>query len=394
MNILIISHLFPNNKNLTYGIFVKFYAQALIELGHGVTVVAPIPYAPPFIKYKSWVRYKDIPHSVKEGNLKIYHPRFLSVFGKQLLYIRGKIIYIFSFFLFKKLFCDNKYDCIHSHTIFPSGTIGNILKIKYKIPHIVTIHGADILSELVQSKKYYLRIKKVLDNADLVGFVSEKLKELALTRKIIDRSKAKFKVIYNGIKLPAYLPGINWEDSDSNAVRILSVGLATKRKGYEYVIKAVALLRSKHKNIKYYIIGDGIDINYFKNIAKEQNVNDITYFLGDKKNEDVLAYMKNADIFILPSWDEAFGIVYLEAMTMQCPAIGTKGEAISEIIEHGKNGYLVKPKSVEQIVHVLTILIENPKLRNIIANEGYKTVTNNYSWEKNAKEYLNALKKY
>ncbi len=391
MNILIISHMFPNPKNISYGIFVNFYVQTLIDLGHDVTVVAPVPYTPPLIKPKLWDKYRNIPYFRKKDNLSVYHPQFITIFSKKLLFIRGEIIYYFSFFLFKRLFRDNNFDFIHSHTVIPSGIIGNLLKLKYKIPHIVTIHGADILSEIVHSQKYYLRIIKVLSNADVVGFVSEKLKKLAIKKKLVDESKANIKVIYNGIKLPINLGEINWDDSNSDSVRILSVGNANKKKGYEYVIKSIAELRTKFNNIRYYIIGDGIDLNYFRNIAKEQNVDDITYFLGVKKNEEVLVYMKNSDIFILPSWDEGFGIVYLEAMMMRCPVIGTQNEGISEIIENGKNGYLVKPKSVEQIVTVLTKLLESPTERINVANEGYKTVINNFSWKKNANEYLNTI---
>ncbi len=393
MNILIISHLFPNPKNASYGIFVNFYVQSLIDLGHDVTVVAPIPYAPPLIKPKLWDKYRNIPYYQKKGKLSVYHPKFVSIFSIQLLSIRGKIIYYFSFFLFKRLFRNNNFDFIHSHTIIPNGVIGNLLKLKYKIPHIVTIHGADIYSAINHSLNCYFSVKEVINNADIVGFVSEKLKKLAIEKKVVDETKANIKVIYNGIKLPIKVAEINWDDSNKNSVRILSVGFATKRKGYEYVIKSIAELRTKYNNIRYYLIGDGIDLNYFKNIAKEQKVDDITYFLGAKKNKDVLAYMKNADIFILPSWDEAFGVVYLEAMMMKCPVIGTYNEGISELVEHGKNGYLVKPKSVKQIVTVLTLLLENPVERTKISNEGYKTVINNFSWEKNANEYLDAINK-
>lgn len=101
--------------------------------------------------------------------------------------------------------------------------------------------------------------------------------------------------------------------------------------------------------------------------------------------------MNECDIFVLPSFDEGFGIVYLEAMSLKKPVIATVGEGISEIIQDGVNGFLVKPKNVESIIDKLKVLIQSKELRNEIGNRGYESIKN-LTWQKNALETLDVYR--
>ena len=75
--------------------------------------------------------------------------------------------------------------------------------------------------------------------------------------------------------------------------------------------------------------------------------------------------MSGCDIFVLPSWDEAFGVVYLEAMSFQKPVIGTIGQGISDIIIDGENGFLVPPRNIaelqKKIEYLILIMIEGKR---------------------------------
>ena len=97
--------------------------------------------------------------------------------------------------------------------------------------------------------------------------------------------------------------------------------------------------------------------------------------------------MAACDIFILPSYDEAFGVVYLEAMSFKKPVIGTEGEGIEDIIKDGENGLLVKPRDVASIVEKLELLIRSPKLRNELGIKGFNSIKN-LTWENNAREMI------
>jgi len=387
MKILIHSHLYPNNIDPTFGTFVYYYSKALCELNHQVTVVAPIPWVLPGIKKSHpWYRYKNVELFFQDGPLKIYHPRFFSIPKRKLFYLRGDIMFLSAKKFYLNLLKNEKFDIIHCHVALPDGRVGSILSKIFNIPYGVTIHGADFYLSAKENYKNLALIKKVLEGADFVGLVSQTLKNQMLKFNINPKSQTT-KTIYNGIYIPGYLPEVDWPDRQNDVIRLLSVGHAIRRKGYDYVIRALATLLNNYDGILYYIIGDGDDLNYFKKVAEESRVKNHVIFLGRKSNAEVLSYMKKADIFILPSWDEAFGIVYIEAMAMKLPIIGVKNEGISEIIKDGYNGFLVSAKSEKEISKVLSKLITDPKLRSKIGQAGYDTVKDVFTWRENAKFY-------
>jgi teichuronic acid biosynthesis glycosyltransferase TuaC len=110
-------------------------------------------------------------------------------------------------------------------------------------------------------------------------------------------------------------------------------------------------------------------------------------FLGTVSHPEMLNQMAACDIFVLPSWNEALGVVYLEAMSFKKPVIGTIDEGISEIITDGKNGFLVSPKNIDSIVEKISMLINNKNLRETIGISGYESIKN-MTWESNAKEMI------
>lgn len=98
--------------------------------------------------------------------------------------------------------------------------------------------------------------------------------------------------------------------------------------------------------------------------------------------------MRSCDIFILPSWNEAFGVVYLEAMANGKPVIACQGEGIDGIIKDKETGILVKPKDVDSLVKAMDYLLGNPDEARAIGTRARKLVLENYSWEKNAEKTI------
>ena len=103
---------------------------------------------------------------------------------------------------------------------------------------------------------------------------------------------------------------------------ILSVSYLITRKAIDFNLRAIAQLKYKYPNLKYLIIGDGPEKNHLKSLSKNLGINQMVEFLGQLSNKKVMEYMAETDIFSLPSWDEAFGVVYIEAMAQGKPVIG------------------------------------------------------------------------
>ncbi|MDZ7765243.1 MAG: glycosyltransferase [Melioribacteraceae bacterium] len=137
-----------------------------------------------------------------------------------------------------------------------------------------------------------------------------------------------------------------------------------ERKGCEYLLRAFQMLREKYSNIKLIIAGGGELLNPLRELSHDLGIDDSVEFKGRVSHTEMLKLMNNCSIFVLPSWDEAFGVVYLEAMSLKKPVIATLNEGITDIIVDGENGFLVKKKDVNSLVNKLTKLIEDEDLEN------------------------------
>lgn len=114
-------------------------------------------------------------------------------------------------------------------------------------------------------------------------------------------------------------------------------------------------------------------------------------FYGALNHIEVLKFMSQCDIFIMPSKNEALGVVYLEAMSFKKPVIGSFNEGICDFIKDGINGFLVDPDDVNGIVEKLRLLIEDANLRFEIGKKGYETIKD-LTWESNAEQNLHLYK--
>ena len=97
-------------------------------------------------------------------------------------------------------------------------------------------------------------------------------------------------------------------------------------------------------------------------------------FLGGLPHSEVLKHFTQADIFVMPSLIEGFGIVFLEAMAAGVPAIGSSLGGTRELITDGVNGFLVKPLDVQNLVQKICMILENKPLREQFIAQGHQTV--------------------
>ncbi len=248
---------------------------------------------------------------------------------------------------------------------------------------VVGIHNGDLNN--INYKKY----KKVFDNSYKIACRSKSIKERFL--KTFPEYEKKVFVANSGINKDEIEAKEFFENKielwkNKKVVNILTVSLLQKLKNIDINLKALSKL--KYKNWKYTIIGDGEERNYLKNLVEELNLKDKVDFLGMKKREEVLKYMKDSDIFTMVSAPETFGLAYLEAMAKGNIIVGAKGWGIDGIIKDGQNGFLIEPRNVEELNKKMKAIIEMNYInkRKILINT-YNTIVK-YTEEKMAKEYL------
>jgi glycosyltransferase involved in cell wall biosynthesis len=151
---------------------------------------------------------------------------------------------------------------------------------------------------------------------------------------------------------------------------ILCVAELHKRKGQKYLIGTIKLLLTNFPTLKLVFVGDGLEQNSYKKLARQ--LGDRVLFLGQQKNVGQL--MAAADFFVLPSIREAFGLVLLEAASLNIPIIATAVGGIPEIIEHEKSGVLVPPQDATALAGALAMFLKNPDIAKKYAAEGKSRV--------------------
>ena len=398
MNLIVLSHLYPKSNVIYYGTFVKEQVQALESLVEGtITVISPVPWSPRFLWFKKkWKEYGQTERINIEDEIKVYYPRYLLFPGKSFSSIEGFFIYVSVRSLIKKLIKTNKSNTVlHSHTILPDGLAGVLIKRKFKIPHICTIHGSDINKYPFKNKLSMFLTKYALGNCDRIITVSRKLKEktLSILNELNDIS-----VIYNGANHKVFKPisrtflEQKFKIEKNNNKIIMFVGNLKTVKGCEYLIIAFSELLKvcNRDDIMLYFIGDGDKKRDLVKMTKSLGVDKKVFFLGSKPHDQIPLWLNISDIFVLPSISEGFPTIIPEAMMCGVPVIASDVGGISEIITTNKTGFLTKPGNIEEIVSCIKLLLDNENIRQQII-ETAKNESKRYTWENNA---LECIRKY
>lgn len=277
---------------------------------------------------------------------------------------------------FSKIFSEFQPDVIHAHTLGSASALGVWLKKRLHCPLVVTTHGSDTAVRIEQGRA--AELKPLCDGADRVVAVSS-----ALAAKLKTcGTKTPVEVILNGFRIRS-LPAVSEERA---RCAVVQVGHLIKQKHFDVTLRAFARLKKEYPAAQFTVVGQGSEREALEALADELGVSESVHFLGQLPNEAVLAEMSKAQFFCMPSVREGFGIVYLEAMASGCVAIGTEGEGIADLIESGKNGFLVPPEDSEAIWQVMQRCLQHPAEAEAIAARGRKDALS-LTWEKNAATY-------
>ena len=393
MKVLVISHMYPSSFNEISGIFVHEQVKALVAKGAKVQVVSPVPWTPFPINYLSskWKKYSAVPERTVYEGINIWYPRYVTFPRSWFFASSGQRMYLGIKDVVAKIYKEFQFDLIHAHVALPDAYTGMKIAQKYKKLLIVTIHGQDFQQTIFKNNKCKKNIEKTINFSEKTIVVSKKLKRSSENNLQI--SSNKIKVVSNGINRNDIYAKTNNNFQEYKGKKIiLSVSHLVRTKGIDLNIKVIAKLKQKYPDIIYLIIGEGKEKKSLEKLVNELNLQNIVIFIGEVSHHKVMKYMEACDIFSLPSWNEGFGVVYLEAMAQGKPVIGCKGEGIEDFVEDGKTGLLVKPKDVDSLVKALDFLLSHPTEAQEMGKRARDLVLNNYTWEKNAEKMIEIYK--
>ncbi|MEX2375326.1 MAG: glycosyltransferase [Dehalococcoidia bacterium] len=169
---------------------------------------------------------------------------------------------------------------------------------------------------------------------------------------------------------------------EGEAVRLLTVGRLVPKKGVEYVLRALGLLKQKGrlKLFHYDIVGDGPERKTLEALCEKLGLKDHVTFHGGLSHEKVADWMRSADLFISPSVTAANGdmegipTTIMEAMASGMPVVSTIHSGIPELVQDGESGFLCRERDFEQLAEKIRFLCQNRELWAEIGREGRKTV--------------------
>ena len=151
--------------------------------------------------------------------------------------------------------------------------------------------------------------------------------------------------------------------------------------GPHILIEAFKLVQRKHKNTRLLVIGEGSMKKRLEDRLNEMGLLDKALFTGWIENHRLPEYLNQMDIFVMPTFQETFGVAALEAQAVQLPVVASDIEGIREVVVHGKTGYLAHAGESGQFAHRIIELIEDPVGRERMGMEGRKLVSERYDWQ-------------
>jgi len=276
----------------------------------------------------------------------------------------------------KKLLNEKQIDLVHLHN--PLFTFGGAVMKKSKLPRIMTTHYVlDIKGNRLAAAIYKGVIKWVTKSiakyVDKIICVNEDYIPI-YTKWGIDRDKLV--VIPNGIDTEKFSPGKSDIKKKLNCKNLV---VFWGRLGYQ---KNIQLLVKSFRNIKtpdtkLAIIGKGPDINKLKALAEnDENI----IFTGYLSDNELLEYVRGADVAVLPSLGESWGLVIGEAMACELAVISSDVGKAKELI--GKDrGIVLKNETANEVSESIDYLLSNKKLAKEMGKKGRKFIVDHYGWD-------------
>jgi teichuronic acid biosynthesis glycosyltransferase TuaC len=388
-SILVISHMYPQRARGHFGVFVSEHVRALVGIGASISgVVVPVPLVPwplPLLSVR-WRQFADAERARTDfASVAVDFPRYLA-FPRRLLPA------VSAASLCRAVLRDaalaervRSADVIVAHTALLDGEAARRLSRALNTPYVVFVHGADLRENLREDAPDAVRatVAAVLRDAAVVVAVSE-----AVARGIRScvTGLRDVRVLHNGVDTALFTP----RDSDDGrgtapTLRTLSAGRLVDTKANDLVVRAIAMLSARGLSVEHTIAGDGPEMGRLRRLATELGIADRVRFTGAYPHADLPALMRESDLFVLPSWDEAFGIVYLEAMASGVPVIAASDGGATDIVTEGADGWLVGPRDVDAIADAIAGFAAMAPADREQMSSAARRKAEAFTWEANAR---------
>ena len=363
---------------------VSVMSKKLCEEGFHVSVITP--------------QVRNTPEYEKKDGVEIY--RVIASTPVRSLKLLSKVASITTSLL--DLIKHKKINLLHAHTIPVGGIPSFVSKALTNMPFILKYPADWIWETLSKSIEINPRIP-----VEELWFSSIKANLLAkmqrilfqncnaaiattlFQKKVLEKMKIPSKMIHvipNAVDPAEFHPTINCGtlkrtlQLENNKI-VLTARRLEIYKGVKYLIMAAPEILKNNPDTKFLIIGEGSEEVHLKKIARRLKVDDKILFLGRISHKILPKYIALADVVVLPSLYEPFGILAIEALAMEKPVVASNVGGISEIVNHMKNGILVRPMDQESLAKGVITFLTDRELADKFGKHGRGMVLRNFSWQ-------------
>ncbi len=294
----------------------------------------------------------DLPSSVLPGIFQTYNLRRLKQFIKNIAKIDMTDV-----------------EVIHSHVTYPAGALGVALGKEFGIKNFVQHHGLDVMQlengRLLKGKlkalnNRYMQKKflQTVNHTDLNIGVSRKVIEAL--EKTEGFSNPNTYVLYNGVDTTKF-----YRDRSIKKPATFTIGCIGNfwpLKDQITLLKALNMLVKEGKSLQVKFIGSGPTLHICKEYVKNHHLENHVAFHPEIDHTELNSFYNTLDLFVLPSYYEALGCVYMEALQVGVPVIAVKGQGIEEIIrEEERENALIEKHDHARLASLIDVHLHNPR---------------------------------
>lgn len=284
-----------------------------------------------------------------------------------------------------------EYDVYHLHLPFHfGGEITALCSIIKKTPIIAT-HHQDWISQNAVLNGFYKVYDRVFTSwiLDKASLITATTKARAESSHVLKNYLDKTVVLRFGVDTNSFYPGcggaelrrkMNLEDKKI----VLFVGKLDRQhryKGLDYLIEAFRDVISDINNAVLVVVGSGELLHFYKKMVQKKGIEKNVVFAGGASNEELPMFYDMCDVFVLPSLNESYGIVLVEAMACGKPVISTNLPGPAEVVLGGECGALVEPKNIEDLRRKILRILGDTDYSNKVGRRNAEYVRREYKWE-------------
>ena len=345
---------------------VHYLSNALVELGHEVTVLARFAPDRVSILDKEKTNYQIF---------RYWLPRSKGFFHRSIIKI-----------MLRSKMKEKKFDIVHAHQLYPAGYWAVSSLAPFRNIIVISAHGEDIQVEPEYNygkrlnKRIDRKIRWTLKQGRCFTSVSSSLKDEMVA---LGAAEGSIRVIPNGVDLELFSGQNVFE---SGRPYLFSMGRLVFKKGYDVLINAFAEIMKENYDIGLIIAGRGPEETSLRDLVRKRGLSGRVKLVGFVDGNAKVSLVKGSRFYVCPSRREGLALANIEALAAGKPVVAFDVDGNSDIIEHGKNGLLAKPEDGEDLASKMQMLLRDEKLREKMKGQALRMVKK-YDWLEIARRY-------